>query len=234
MRPLSMSERIDGQTVSLAELLTGSRPRIAGAASWPSTTMSRRSSPPGCRVIRGLTGRARRLQLDGYLNRIVDREIPDETGTTIRNPAALRRWMAAYAAASSTTTSFEKIRDAASAGHDNPPARITAQMYRDALTQDLDPRRDSGVDSGQQPAQRAWPGPQASAGGSGARRSTARRRRRRTARRRIPRSFDSARRHASRRAVREPGSALDTGLLRTTTRPGSATCARREADKRST
>jgi uncharacterized protein len=134
MRPLSMSERVDGQTVSLAELLTGSRPRIAGTSELGLDEYVEEILASGLPGIRGLEGRARRLQLDGYLDRLVDREIPDETGTTIRNPAALRRWMAAYAAASSTTTSFEKIRDAASAGHDNPPARITAQAYRDALT----------------------------------------------------------------------------------------------------
>jgi len=134
MRPLSMSERVDGQTVSLAELLTGSRPRIAGVSELVLNDYVEEILASGLPGIRGLTGRARRLQLDGYLDRIVDREIPDETGTTIRNPAALRRWMVAHAAASSTTTSFEKIRDAASAGHDNPPAKITAQVYRDALT----------------------------------------------------------------------------------------------------
>jgi predicted AAA+ superfamily ATPase len=134
MRPLSMSERVDGQTVSLAELLTGSRPRIAGVSELGLDDYVGEILASGLPGIRGLKGRARRLQLDGYLDRIVDREIPDETGTTIRNPAALRRWMVAYAAASSTITSFEKIRDAASAGHDNPPAKITAQVYRDALT----------------------------------------------------------------------------------------------------
>jgi predicted AAA+ superfamily ATPase len=134
MRPLSMSERVDGQTVSLAELLTGSRPRIAGESELGLDDYVEEILASGLPGIRGLKGRARRLQLDGYLDRIVDREIPDETGTTIRNPAALRRWMVAYAAASSTVTSFEKIRDAASAGHDNPPAKITAQVYRDALT----------------------------------------------------------------------------------------------------
>jgi uncharacterized protein len=134
MRPLSMSERVDGQTVSLAELLTGSRPRIAGVSELGLDDYVEEILASGLPGIRGLKGRARRLQLAGYLDRIVDREIPDETGTTIRNPAALRRWMVAYAAASSTITSFEKIRDAASAGHDNPPAKITAQVYRDALT----------------------------------------------------------------------------------------------------
>jgi hypothetical protein len=41
--------------------------------------------------------------------------------------------MAAYAAASSTTTSFETIRDAASAGHEHKPSKNATQAYRDAL-----------------------------------------------------------------------------------------------------
>jgi len=47
---------------------------------------------------------------------------------------ALRRWMAAYAAASSTTATFETIRDAASAGDAHKPSKATTQSYRDALT----------------------------------------------------------------------------------------------------
>lgn len=65
---------------------------------------------------------------------MVDRDIPDETGMTIRNPAMFRQWMMAYAAAVSTTTSFEKIRDAATPGQVHKPAQPTAQTYRDALT----------------------------------------------------------------------------------------------------
>jgi hypothetical protein len=84
--------------------------------------------------LRPLSGRARRSQLQGYVDRIVDRDIRDDTGVVIRNPAALRRWMAAYAAASSTTASFEKIRDAASAGNEQRSARTTTEAYRDALT----------------------------------------------------------------------------------------------------
>ncbi|CAN5562466.1 hypothetical protein BH20ACT19_BH20ACT19_00350 [soil metagenome] len=33
------------------------------------------------------------LPLEGYVERIVDRDIPDDAGAVIRNPAALRRWM---------------------------------------------------------------------------------------------------------------------------------------------
>jgi predicted AAA+ superfamily ATPase len=79
-----------------------------------------------------LSGRALRTQLGGYLERVVDREIR-ELGQEVRNPSALRRWMTAYAAATATTTSFERIRDAATSGHDHKPARSTVQPYRDAL-----------------------------------------------------------------------------------------------------
>lgn len=79
-----------------------------------------------------MSGRALRAQLDGYLLRIVDRDF-EELGRPIRNPAALRRWMAAYAAASSTTTSFEKIRDASTGGQGDKPAKTTTIPYRDVL-----------------------------------------------------------------------------------------------------
>lgn len=134
MRPLSMGERIEGQTVSLDDLLSGSRTRVTGESTLRLDDYVDEILASGLPGIRGLPDRARRLQLDGYLDHIVDRDIPDETGTVIRSPMALRRWMTAYAAASSSTTSFEKVRDAASAGHDNPPAKETSMVYREALT----------------------------------------------------------------------------------------------------
>lgn len=84
--------------------------------------------------LRSFSDRSRRRQLDGYVDRIVDRDIPGDAGVVIRNPAALRRWMAACAAASSTTASFETVRDAASAGNEHMPSRNATQAYRDALT----------------------------------------------------------------------------------------------------
>jgi hypothetical protein len=61
----------------------------------------------------------------------------------VRNPDALRRWMTAYAAASSTTASFEAIRRAATNNEDDKPARSTVIPYRDALQRlfVLDPLR---------------------------------------------------------------------------------------------
>lgn len=73
-----------------------------------------------------------RRQLDGYLDHIVEREF-DELGRTVRRPVALKRWMVAYAAATATTASFEKIRDAATGGEVEKPSRPTVLTYRDLL-----------------------------------------------------------------------------------------------------
>ena len=133
MRPLSLSER-DGfiPSVSLRELLTGSRGPVAGHTDHRLEDYAKEILASGFPGLRGLHGRALRTQLDGYLARIVERDLP-ELGHSIRNPVALRRWMRAYAAASSTSASFETIRDAASAGHSEKPAKSTTIPYRDAL-----------------------------------------------------------------------------------------------------
>lgn len=82
--------------------------------------------------MRGLHPRLLRAQLDGYLERIVDRDFED-LGREVRRPATLWRWMQAYAAATSTSTSYEKIRKAASSDRGEKPAKATAQPYRDVL-----------------------------------------------------------------------------------------------------
>jgi predicted AAA+ superfamily ATPase len=79
-----------------------------------------------------LAGRPLRSQLDSYIRRVVDRDFP-ELGHPVRNADTLRRWMAAYAAATSTTTSFEKIRDASTSGQETKPAKSTVLPYREVL-----------------------------------------------------------------------------------------------------
>ena len=133
MRPLAVGEHRAQASVSLAELLEGARRPVAGKTDIGLSDYTEAILASGLPGLRSLSGRARRRQLEGYLERVVDRDIPDDAGVTIRNPAALRRWMTAYAAASSTTASFETIRDAASAGHENKPSRNATQAYRDAL-----------------------------------------------------------------------------------------------------
>ncbi len=133
MRPFALAERLaQPPSVSLEELLRGRRPVIAGQCSLTLedyTDEVLRSGFPG---LRGLPERASRAQLDAYLRRVVDRDFP-ELGRAVRNPTLLRRWMAAYAAATATSTSFEKIRAAATGGEDDKPAKTTARAYRDIL-----------------------------------------------------------------------------------------------------
>lgn len=63
----------------------------------------------------------------------VDRDFP-EAGLAVRNPALLRRWLAAYAAATATNASYEAIRDASTSGSGDKPAKSTTIPYQDTLT----------------------------------------------------------------------------------------------------
>ena len=133
MRPLALSERgLATQTVSLGELLTGARPKLQGESPTRLEDYAQEIVVSGFPGLRGQSPRTLRGHLDGYLRHVVDRDF-EELGHSIRDPAGLRRWMAAYAAACSTTASFETIRDAATSGHGDKPAKSTTIPYRDAL-----------------------------------------------------------------------------------------------------
>lgn len=133
MRPLSLVERTSGAaSVSLSQVLSGERPDISGETAMGLEEYTREIVASGFPGLIGLTDRALRAQLDGYLARIVDRDFA-ELRHELRNPMGLHRWMTAYAAASSTTTSFEKIRDAATGGEGEKPSRRGAAPYRNVL-----------------------------------------------------------------------------------------------------
>lgn len=133
MRPMSLAERGASGTVSIEALLRGHRPNIDGETTVGLAEYVDEILRSGFPALRELNGRALRTQLDAYVSRVIERDIPDDAGRMIRNPAALRRWMAAYAGSSSTTTTFEKIRDAASPGQEKKPSRSASEGYRDAL-----------------------------------------------------------------------------------------------------
>lgn len=133
MRPLSLAERgIGPASISLAALLQGHRPQIEGSTDAALADYVREIVVSGFPGIRGFSGRALRAQLDGYLRRIVDRDFAAQ-GLLLRQPEALVRWMTAYAAATSTTASFESIRDASTGGLGDKPAKTTVQPYREIL-----------------------------------------------------------------------------------------------------
>src|SRR5581483_5481443 len=133
MRPLTLSERgVAEPSVSLRALLTGTKPPVSGQTEVRLETYVEEIVASGFPGLRGLSGRALRAQLDGYLDRIVERDFAEQ-GRELRNPARLRRWLTAYAAACSTCATYEAIRDAATGGEAEKPARTTTLPYRDAL-----------------------------------------------------------------------------------------------------
>lgn len=133
MRPLSIAERdIAEPTVSLARLLTGEQPKISGSTEVGLAGYVDEILASGFPGIRGLPERARAVQLDSYLARIVERELP-ENGVNVRRPGALRAWLAAYAAATSTDAAYSKVLDAATAGVVDKPSRATVDSYREHL-----------------------------------------------------------------------------------------------------
>lgn len=133
MRPLTLAERgIGSPTVSLRRLLGGGRPLLEGSTSVELETYASEICRSGLPGVRGLTDRALRAQLDGYLDRIIDRDFA-EVGQPIRTAGALRRWMTAYGAATATTAAFDVIRDAATPGEQDKPAKVTVHAYRETL-----------------------------------------------------------------------------------------------------
>lgn len=133
LRPMTLAERdMGGPTVSLKRLLAGKREPLTGRTEINLERYVEEILASGFPGLRGLPERLSRAQLDGYLDRIVDRDF-EELGREVRRPGTLRRWMQAYAAATATTASYEKIRDAASGGHGEKPTRATTQPYRDVL-----------------------------------------------------------------------------------------------------
>lgn len=133
MRPLSLAERWPGTaSVSLRDLLGGALKTVTGASSFRLADYVEELFTSGFPGLRDVPVRLRRAQLEGYIERVIDRDFP-ELGHQPRNPAALRRWMSAYAAATATTASWEKVRDAATSGESEKPARTTVMPYRDVL-----------------------------------------------------------------------------------------------------
>jgi uncharacterized protein len=134
MRPLSFAERgLREPTVSLSALLNGTESRVTGTSSVDLPQYADEILRSGFPGIRELPQAPRTHQLDSYLSRIVERELP-ESGVNVRRPAALRAWLAAYGAATATDAAYTTILDAATAGDDDKPARQTVDAYREHLS----------------------------------------------------------------------------------------------------
>ena len=118
--------------ISLGSLLTNQNTRITGESRFGLHDYVDEIIGSGFPAIRRLSLHPRTLQIDSYIDRIIDSDFQDQ-GFTVRRPATLRRWMEAYAAATATPSAYEAIRDAATPGINEKPARTTTQPYRDML-----------------------------------------------------------------------------------------------------
>lgn len=135
MRPLTLAERgLAAPTVSLAALLTGKESELQGKTHLVLSDYADEIVASGFPGLRLLEGRPLREQLNGYLRRIVEVDF-HQLGHSVRKPSTLRRWMTAYAAATSTTASYETIRDAATSGDGDKPSYNATRPYREILEQ---------------------------------------------------------------------------------------------------
>lgn len=133
MRPLTLAEReLDMPAVSLKDLLGGGRPDIRGQTELTLSDYTREIVSSGFPGLRHLEERPMREQLNGYLHRIVDVDF-EQLGRSVRKPGTLRRWMTAFAAATSTSASYETIRDAATSGEGKKPSYSATRPYRETL-----------------------------------------------------------------------------------------------------
>ncbi len=132
MRPLSLAERvIETPTVSLAALLDGVVD-VGGTTEVALPTYIEEIVGSGFPGIRADPPAIRRRRLDAYLDAVVQREFPEQ-GRAVRRPQVLRGWLAAFAAATSTTASYNAILAAATPGESDKPAKTTTIAYRDVL-----------------------------------------------------------------------------------------------------
>lgn len=134
MRPMSIQERgIEAPVVSMGELLKGKVRAVDGHSDFELRDYVEEILRSGFPGIRNLPPRLRRAQLDGYLDVIVARDLPEQ-GMMVRKPTVLREWLAAYGAATATTASYTQILDAATSGDTDKPSKVTVSHYRDYLT----------------------------------------------------------------------------------------------------
>lgn len=132
MRPMCMAERgVVEPSISMRAILHGNA-AIHGTSPLTLSDYTDEILASGFPGLRSLASRSTGLALDGYIDRVVDRDIV-EAGHRVRRPETLRSWLRAYAAATATTASWETVRKAASGQRDVPPSKTTTFAYTEAL-----------------------------------------------------------------------------------------------------
>ncbi|MDO4242032.1 MAG: ATP-binding protein [Microbacteriaceae bacterium] len=134
MRPMALHERgIVTPTISFEKVLNGTAGDILGTSSFSLADYAAAIASSGFPAIMKASPRSRKAMLDAYLARVIDRDLPDQ-GYDVRRPEILRRWMSAYAAASSTNAAYSTLLDATTGGDGSQPAKETTIAYREHLS----------------------------------------------------------------------------------------------------
>lgn len=135
MRPMGLHERgMVEPSVSLSRLLAGTADQVGGQSQMSLSDYGKAIVGSGFPGALDLAPRLRRAFLDAYLARVIDRDLPD-LGREVRRPETLRRWLRAYAAASSTTTAYSRLLDSTTAGDGEQPSKTATIAYREHLSQ---------------------------------------------------------------------------------------------------
>ncbi len=135
MRPLALAERdLVQPSVSLASLLTGTRPAINGQCPLRLPDYVQEITGSGLPGIRRLAPRLRSVQLGAYVTNLIEHDFPEQ-GHSVRRPQLLREWLSAYAAATSTCATYTAIMEAATPGQGEKPSRKATTAYREILSQ---------------------------------------------------------------------------------------------------
>src|SRR5699024_12574332 len=108
-------------TVSLSALLEGTADKLAGETDFTAARYFEAITGSGFPDFVGLPERQSSRRLETYLQRVIDRDMAEQ-GHAVRRPETLRRWLGAYAAATSTTAAYSTMLDATTAGDGTQPA----------------------------------------------------------------------------------------------------------------
>lgn len=132
MRPMALSERgVVKPTVSLQALIQEEK-TLEGETNFSLEDYIFEIASSGFPGIRLNDLLDRGLMLRSYVQTALEVEVP-QLGFIPRRPHALLSWFRTYAAAISTTASFNAIADAVP--EENRPTRVTAADYREVLSQ---------------------------------------------------------------------------------------------------
>ena len=133
MRPMTLPERgVVKPTVSLRSLVNGEKEIKGNAGNFGLSEYVKEIAASGFPSIRMKSAKLQSAELGSYLDNIVSKDFI-EAGLKVRKPAALHAWLRAYAAATSTNMSYEKIRAMSTPGQETPPTKVTALAHIEVL-----------------------------------------------------------------------------------------------------